>query len=205
LELSVLDMDLVNMGNRARRAIRGLKVKMQVADEHISLRNISDEIMAGLGRKGFTECNRCFVGVPVAGRLPNPEDTELAEGKKGKGSSASSIDKNRASSTKAPKTAKPEVAYSDLLSKHTSSDSVNDGIADMVARVGRWWYSRCYESLVLPEAGEAGATPSANLLENSIWRDEALIRECEKRGTSFRLLIGYAQKPEVDVRRTVSV
>jgi SAM-dependent methyltransferase len=205
LELSVLDMDLVNMGNRARRAIRGLKVKMQVADENISLRNISDEIMAGLGRKGFTECNRCFVGVPVAGRLPNPEDTEQAEGKKRKGSGASSSDRNKPPSVKASKKAKPEVPYSDLLSKHSSSDSMDDGIADMVARVGRWWYSRCYESLILPEADEPGTAPSASLLENSIWRDEALIRECEKRGTSFRLLIGYAQKPEVDVRRTVSV
>ena len=75
----------------------------------------------------------------------------------------------------------------------------------MVARVGRWWYSRCYESLVLPEAGEPGTAAFGNLLENSIWRDDNLIRECEKRGTTFRLLIGYAQKPEVGVRRTVSV
>jgi hypothetical protein len=57
---------------------------------------------------------------------------------------------------------------------------------------------------VLPEAGEAGANPG-DLLESSIWRDESLIKECEKRGTSFRLLIGYAQKPEVGFRRTVSV
>lgn len=192
LELSVLDMDLVNMGNRARRAVRGLKVKMQVADEQISLRNISDEIMAGLGRKGFTECNRCFVGVPVAGKLPNPEEMKRS------GSTTSS--QKSKGTPKAAKKPKPEVSFSDLLSKHSSSDSTADGIADMVARVGRWWYSRCYESLVLPEAGEDG-----NVLENSIWRDESLIRECEKRGTSFRLLIGYAQKPEVGVRRTVSV
>jgi SAM-dependent methyltransferase len=199
LELSVLDVDLVNMGNRARRAIRGLKVKIQVADEQVSLRNISDEIMAGLGRKGFTECNRCFVGVPVAGKLPSIEDGESSEGRKRNGSSAS---KDQA----APKAAKPEMSFSDLLTKHSSTDSsTDDGITAMVSRVGRWWYSRCYESLVLPEAGEAGAEFSGNLLENSIWKDEGLLRECEKRGTSFRLLIGYAQKPEVGVRRTVSV
>jgi SAM-dependent methyltransferase len=198
LELSVLDLDLVNMGNRARRAVRGLKVKMQVADEQVSLRNISDEIMANLGRKGFTECNRCFVGVPVAGKLPNPNDVDIPEVTKRKGSPAESL-------PKPPKQPKAEVSYSDLLNARASSQSNDDGIADMVARVGRWWYSRCYESLVLPEAGEPGAATSGNLLETSIWRDDSLIKECEKRGTSFRLLIGYAQKPEVGVRRTVSV
>jgi hypothetical protein len=204
LELSVLDLDLVNMGNRARRAVRGLKVKMQVADENVSLRNISDEMMNLLGRKGFTECNRCFVGVPVAGTLPSSNDSNASPGKKRKGSTASSIGRRKgsAASTNPPK---PEVSFSELLNKHASTDSTDTTITDMVARVGRWWYSRCYESLVLPEAGEEGAATSGNLLESSIWRDESLINECEKRGTSFRLLIGYAQKPEVGVRRTVSV
>jgi hypothetical protein len=104
-----------------------------------------------------------------------------------------------------PKGPKPELSFSDLLNASASSDSTDNGITDMVARVGRWWYSRCYESLVLPEAGEPGAAASGNLLETSIWRDESLINECEKRGTSFKLLIGYAKKPEVGVRRTVSV
>ncbi len=31
LEFSVLDMDLVNMGNRARRAVRGLKIEAATA------------------------------------------------------------------------------------------------------------------------------------------------------------------------------
>jgi len=208
LELSVLDLDLVNMGNRARRAVRGLKVKMQVADENTSLRNMSDEIIGLLGRKGFTECNRCFVGVPVAGQLPGPDDSSCASPQKSrKGSTASSL--NNPSSSKQAKTTptpKPELSFSELLDMQTSSDDSNEnGIADMVARVGRWWYSRCYESVVLPEAGEPGAAASGSMLETSMWRDEALVRECEKRGTSFRLLIGYAQKPEVGVRRTVSV
>ncbi|KAF2022136.1 hypothetical protein BU24DRAFT_38665 [Aaosphaeria arxii CBS 175.79] len=201
LELSVLDLDLVNMGNRARRAVRSLKVRMQVADEHVSLRNISDEIMAGLGRKGFAECNRCFVGVPVAGRLPSSDEAETRR----KGSTASSIGKASTSAPKAKNTSKPEVSFSELLNAQSSSESTDDSITDMVARVGRWWYSRCYESLVLPEAGQPGSANSGNLLESSIWRDENLIKECEKRGTSFKLLIGYAQKPEVGVRRTVSV
>jgi SAM-dependent methyltransferase len=206
LEFSVLDLDLVNMGNRARRAVRGLKMRMQVAEENTSLRNISDEIMAGLGRKGFVECNRCVVGVPVAGKLPNIDDTQSTKNSKSKrtGSVASSASK-KSGNLPPPKGPKPEVSFSDLLNASSSSESTDNGIADMVARVGRWWYSRCYESLVLPEAGEPGAATSGNLLQNSIWRDENLINECEKRGTSFKLLIGYAQKPEVGVRRTVSV
>lgn len=199
LELSVLDLDLVNMGNRARRAVRGLKVKMQVADEHISLRNASDEYMNMVGRKGFTDCNRCFVGVPVAGLLPGAEDGD-AEGRTRKGSTASTTDQARAA-----RPPRADVSFSDLLSTRNSSESTDNTIADMVARVGRWWYSRCYEALVLPEAGEAEAANSGKLLQSSIWRDDSLINECERRGTSFRLLIGYAQKPEVGVRRTVSV
>jgi len=202
LEFSVLDMDLVNMGNRARRAVRGLKMRMQVADESISLRNISDEVMAGIGRKGFVECNRCVVGVPVAGKLPNLDDVKQNITKR-KGSTASSSSKTN--NTSVPKGPKPEVSFSDLLNATSSSESNDTGITDMVARVGRWWYSRCYESLVLPEAGQPGAAASGNLLETSIWRDQSLINECEKRGTSFKLLIGYAKKPEVGVRRTVSV
>lgn len=203
LEFSVLDLDLVNMGNRARRAVRGLKMRMQVADDSLSLRNISDEIMAGLGRKGFIECNRCVVGVPVAGKLPSPEDAKNSTTKR-TGSTASSNSK-KSGTLPVPKGPKPEVSFSDLLNASSSSESTDNGITDMVARVGRWWYSRCYESLVLPEAGEPGAANSGNLLESSIWRDENLISECEKRGTSFKMLIGYAQKPEVGVRRTVSV
>jgi hypothetical protein len=203
LEFSVLDMDLVNMGNRARRAVRGLKMRMQVADESISLRNISDEVMAGIGRKGFVECNRCVVGVPVAGKLPNLDDVKQTITKR-KGSTASSSSKTN-NNMPLPKGPKPEVSFSDLLNATSSSESNDNGITDMVARVGRWWYSRCYESLVLPEAGEPGAASSGNLLETSIWRDPSLINECEKRGTSFKLLIGYAKKPEVGVRRTVSV
>lgn len=204
LEFSVLDLDLVNMGNRARRAIRGLKVRMQEADEKVSLCNVSDEIMASIGRKGFEECNRCFVGVPVAGRLPGLDDVDSPV-KKRKGSSASTLSRNKSSTSKTSKDAKADLSFSDLLNKHTSSASTDQGITDMVARVGRWWYSRCYESLVLPEAGEADAVSSSCNLENSIWLDEKLIKECETRGTTFRLLIGYAQKPEVGVRRTVSV
>ena len=200
LEFSVLDLDLVNMGNRARKAVRELKMDIHRVDDSISLRNISDEIIAGLGRKRFVECKSCVVGVPVAGNLPTPQDVNHPMRK----NSVSS--RKRADSNLQPsKMAKTEPSFSDLLNTSTPSESTDKGIAEKVARVGRWWYSRCYESIVLPDAeGPDGALPS-DILKNSIWRDSKLVSECEELGTSFRLLIGYAQKPEVGVRRTVSV
>lgn len=189
------------MGNRARRAVRGLKMDIRHVDETISLRNISDEIIAGLGRKRFVECKSCVVGVPVAGKLPTPNDVNHPMRKNSTASSHGRANSNLQS----PRGPKPELSFSDLLNTSTPSESTNKGIAEKVARVGRWWYSRCYESIVLPDGEGPDGAPPSDILKKSIWRDESLISECEKRGTSFRLLIGYAQKPEIGVRRTVSV
>ncbi|KAF3042516.1 hypothetical protein E8E11_007577 [Didymella keratinophila] len=201
LEFSVLDLDLVNMGNCARRAVRQLKMDIHRVDDSISLRNISDEIIAGLGRKRFVECKSCVVGVPVAGNLPSLTD---ANHPMRKNSTASS--RKRADSDLNPTTLpKFEPSFSDLLKTSNPSESTDKGIADKVARVGRWWYSRCYESIVLPDGEGPDAALSSDLLKNSIWRDSKLISECEEMGTTFRMLIGYAQKPEVSLRRHVSV
>lgn len=201
LEFSVLDLDLVNMGNRARRAVRQLKMDIHRVDETISLRNISDEIIANLGRKRFVECKSCVVGVPVAGNLPAPNDVNHPMRKNSTASSRKRADSN----LQPPRVPKPEPSFSDLLNTATPSESTDKGIAEKVARVGRWWYSRCYESIVLPHGGGSDGAPPTDILKDSIWRDTNLINECENLGTSFRLLIGYAQKPEVGVRRTVSV
>ena len=166
LEISVLDLDMMNMGNRARRAVRMLKVRMQVADNTLSLKPVSDNIQKMLGRRGFESLNRCMVGVPVAGKVSDSrpgsfDDTNLSLG--------------------------------DMLKDQ--SEQGDEGITKMVAKVGRWWYTRCYELGVLPDGD----------LERSIWNDKALLKECEKRETSFKLLICYAQKPLAPRRRTVSV
>jgi serine/threonine protein kinase len=186
LEFSVLDLDPVNMGNRARRAIRGLKMRLQVTDDSISLCNISDEIITSINRRGFIEGDRCMVGVPVASELSIPEDT-------------------KAPTLVTPEGPRPEISFADLLYTSETSESSNNGITGMVARVGRWWHSRCYESLVLPEANEpSSAANYGKTPESSIWKDKNLISECKMRGTSFRMLIGYAQKPESSVQCTVS-
>ncbi|KAI9772673.1 MAG: hypothetical protein M1840_000268 [Geoglossum simile] len=166
LEISVLDLDMMNMGNRARRAVRMLKVKLHVEDDTLSLRPISDNIQRMLGRRGFENLNRCMVGVPVAGRVAD--------------SRAGSLDER-------------EFSYNNTEKDRTQGD---EGVTKMAPRVGRWWYSRCYESPLFPENGD---------VSRSIWNDRALLRECEKRKTSFKMLLCYAQKPLAPLRRTVSV
>lgn len=166
LEMSILDLDMVNMGNRARRAVRMLKVRMQVADPEISLKPASDNIQKMLGRRGFENLNRCMVNVPIAGHISD--------------SRAGSFDEK-------------DMSLGDMLKD--SSQQGDEGISKMIAKVGRWWYTRCYEMSVLPHDN----------LERSIWADRALLRECEKRETGLKLLICFAQKPLAPKRRTVSM
>ncbi|MCJ1462130.1 hypothetical protein MMC07_000730 [Pseudocyphellaria aurata] len=166
LEMSILDLDMVNMGNRARRAVRMLKVRMQVADPDVSLKPASDNIQKMLGRRGFENLNRCMVHVPIAGHISDSRAGSFEE-------------KN--------------MSLGDMLKD--SSQQGDEGISKMVAKVGRWWYTRCYEMGVLPHDD----------MERSIWADRALLRECEKRETGLKLLICFAQKPSTPKRRTVSM
>lgn len=166
LEMSILDLDMVNMGNRARRAVRMLKVKMQVAEPDVSLKPASDNIQKMLGRRGFENLNRCMVNVPIAGHISD--------------SRAGSFDEK-------------DMSLGDMLKD--PSQQGDEDITKMVAKVGRWWYTRCYETSVLPHDD----------MERSIWADKALLKECEKRETGLKLLICYAQKPLSPKRRTVSM
>ena len=166
LEMSILDLDMVNMGNRARRAVRTLKVRMQAAEPEVSLKPVSDNIQKILGRRGFENLNRCTVSVPVSGSLSD--------------SRAGSFDEK-------------DMSLGDILKD--PSQQGDESITKMVSKVGRWWYTRCYEMSVLPD----------HEMESSIWTDKALLRECEKSETGFRLLICYAQKPLAPRRRTISI
>ena len=169
---------MLNMGNRARKAVRELKMAMaaEAAGEgsEVCLKPMSDLFLKLVGRRGFEGLQRCFVGVPV---------TASAEGLEGVDVVAGVAD---------------GFSFSDLL-RAESKDGQDEGITRMVARVGRWWYSRCYESLVMLRSGEEAD------VGKSIWSDESLMRECEKRGTGLRLMVCCAQKPDCPVRRTISV
>ena len=121
LEVSILDLDLMNMGNRARRALRDLKVRMQTADNTVTLKPSSDLILRLLGRRGFENVQCCTLGVPVAGNLVS--------------SSVTSVDE-------------PSPPHLSELLKDRS-EAGDQGITKMVARVGRWWYRHCYEMSAL--------------------------------------------------------
>lgn len=186
LEISALDMDMMNMGSRARSALRGLKTQMQAEDSSVSLKPLSDTFQRLLYRRGFENLNRCFVGIPAAGRIPGSRD----EGSTPEPHSASVESSTGSSSKKMDEDMPP---FGDLfLSQGQAGD---EGVTKMVSKVGRWWYSRCYESLILPNGD----------ITKSIWTDDALVRECEKRSTNLKLMICYAQKPDCPVRRTISV
>ena len=64
----------------------------------------------------------------------------------------------------------------------------------MVAKVGRYWFLRSFEAAVLPDGD----------LKKSIWAEKKVLHECKNRGSGFKLLIAYAQKPVENRRRTVS-
>ena len=185
LEISALDMDMMNMGSRARAALRRLKTQIQSEDSSVSLKPLSDTFQRLLYRRGFENLNRCIVGIPAAGRIPGSRD---------EGSTPEPHSASVESSTGSSKRMDEDMpSFGDLFL--SSGQAGDEGVTKMVSKVGRWWYSRCYESLILPNGD----------LTRSIWTDDALVRECEKRSTNLRLMICYAQKPDCPVRRTISV
>ncbi|TVY90996.1 hypothetical protein LAWI1_G007069 [Lachnellula willkommii] len=165
LEMAILDLDMMNMGNRARRAVRGLKVKIQALDPGMSLGSASDTVLRIVGKRGFGEIKSCNVGVPVASTVPSKKTNEK----------------------------KDERSLADMMKD--DSDAGDEGITKMVAKVGRWWYTRCYEMDVLPDAD----------VSRSLFNDGPLLSECETWNSSFKLVVAYAQKPVLGRRRTSSV
>lgn len=177
LEMAILDLDMMNMGNRARRAVRALKVQIQVADPGINLGSASDLVLKCVGKRGFSDVKSCKVGVPVASTIPS--------------SASSSNPKGDEVGAKAQ--GKEELSLAEMMKD--SSSAGDEGITKMVAKVGRWWYTRCYEMGVMPDGD----------VSRSLFNDPALLNECEKWNSSFKLVVAYAQKPISGRRRGASV
>lgn len=187
LEIAVLDLELVNMGSHTHKAVKGLKTRMLVRDTSVCLGNLSDVLVRMIGRKGFEGVQRCVVGVPAAGRMRSQDHSSS-------GSDSFAVppwqrDSRTGSATKADLVNPLSGAYDAL---HELNKETDEDITKMIAKVGRWWWSSCYEKALLPT-------------DHSIWNEQGLLRECELQRTSFRLLICYAQKPMQTRRRTVSV
>ncbi|THC88468.1 hypothetical protein EYZ11_012086 [Aspergillus tanneri] len=207
MEMSVLDLDMVNMGIRTRKAVRQLKERTYLTDLNISLKPASDSIQRLLGRHGFDNLRRCMVRIPTAGVIVRSSGSSSS-------TSSSASNPSTMATTATPLTAfsgpsnsslgaqskahgksnDTDLSLGDLLSDPSPSLSNDESIRKIVAKVGRWWYTRCYEIPVLPN-GDSSL---------SIWADRKVLRECQKQGTGFRLLIAYAQKPS-EKRRTASV
>ncbi|RHZ46652.1 uncharacterized protein CDV56_103273 [Aspergillus thermomutatus] len=209
MEMSVLDLDMVNMGIRTRKAVRMLKEKTYLSDAYISLKPASDSLQKLLGLQGFDGLRRCMVRIPVTGVIVRSSASSSSTSSSnpstsaptGTPSTAFSALTSSSTSTQQPKvhgkspSNDTDLSLGDLLSDPSPSPSNDESIRKIVAKVGRWWYTRCYEIPVLPNGDAA----------SSIWADKRVLRECQKRCTGFRLLIVYAQKPSEVKRRTASV
>ncbi|KAL2133604.1 hypothetical protein VTI74DRAFT_2042 [Chaetomium olivicolor] len=183
IELSILDVDLNNMGNRCRRTVRRLKERIHASAPDTSLASTSDLILRLIGRRGFQDIKTCRVGVPVASTIARSSGSSEASAN-GKRNPVVGQDSNKVN--KLPKPKKDERSLPEMI--NDESPVADESIAQSVAKVGRWWYSRCYESAVAPGIG-----PSSR---QSIWHDRALLAECEAWGTSLKLMVCHARVPD---------
>nr|CDP25350.1 Putative protein of unknown function [Podospora anserina S mat+] len=177
IELSILDVDFNNMGNRGRRAVRRLKERIHARTPDTSLGSTSDLMLRLINRKGFTDIKTCRVGIPVASPATRS---------------------SRVSFTQTNTNKKDERSLPELMSEE--GPVADESITSMVAKVGRWWYTRCYESagVANPGMGWPGS-------KGSMWRDRMLVKECEEWGTSLKLMVCYGRVPDGNRARVASI
>lgn len=186
LEMSILDVDLNNMGNRCRRTVRRLKERIHARAPDISLAPASDLILRLIGRRGFTDIKTCRVGVPVASSIARSSVIEPGTG--GKRSSVT------ASAGQGPSRPKKKDQRSLFEMMKDEGPVADESIVKSVAKIGRWWYSRCYESAAGPPGLSAGSTTGSRA--SSMWNDKALLAECQEWGTSLKLMVCHARAPD---------
>ena len=163
LEVTMLDADLMSVGTRTQRAVDLVKAIMQRenSSEAAAARPASEKVLRILARKGFEDINKCFLGLPAVGKVDSRCETD---------------------GTAAP-AAGPGTAAPDKEREQSPDDP--EAISEVISKVGRWWYSRCYEGVI---------TANGEHMGRSMWADRALLRECKKRRTNFRMLVCCARK-----------
>jgi hypothetical protein len=176
IELAVLDVDLNNMGNRGRRTVRRLKERIHANAPDTCLGSAADLIIRLLGRKGFVDIKTCRVGVPVASAIARSSASETNSGKR--------------EGDEVGRTPRREKRDERTLAEMMNDESAvaDESITKMVAKVGRWWYSQCYENAAVASPGLGSS--------RSLWSDKALLAECEEWGTSLKLMVCHARVPE---------
>jgi SAM-dependent methyltransferase len=81
LEVTLLDADLMNAGPRAQRAVDLVKAIMQRENptEGSAYRPASEKVLRILGKKGFEDMSKCFVGLPAVGKVDSHSEMEQGE------------------------------------------------------------------------------------------------------------------------------
>ncbi|KAG5942923.1 hypothetical protein E4U60_007026 [Claviceps pazoutovae] len=167
IELSILDFTFNDMGSRGQRTVRNLRAKIQLQNPAVHFRaSTADLITRLLGTMGYADIKTARIGIPVTGSL-------LQTGSQTSKKIQSGLGKDNHVSGLAAE-----------LRRRDESLPADDHVTRIVSRVGRWWYSRCYEDTAgLPH-------------EKSIWNDESLLSECEQFGTSMKLMVCSARAPD---------
>lgn len=154
------------MGTRARRAVRKLRERLlPVVGAASGGGSCSDLLLRVLGRKGFVDIKTCRVGVPLAGGGAKRTGTETSSRQR-----------------------RETKTLAEIMS--AEGPGADENITKMVAKVGRWWYERCYESVALE--ADSGTTAKTK----SMWSDPALLAECEEWRTSLKLMVCHARIPD---------
>lgn len=183
LELVVLDLDIVNMGVHARRAIKELKIKLTAADKTVSLKPIIDNVQTVLGSNGFSNVNRCMVCVPVVGKPAGSLDSS-SESRSSTGSTG--LQERRVSAGPRPHGSlgsQANFSLNDLVADH--SENADAKIGKMISKTARSWWQHCFEAGIMMKGGRS----------KSVFANRDVLTECKGRGASFKLLIAYTQKP----------
>lgn len=185
IELSILDVDMNNMGNRARRAVRRLKERVHTRSPDVNLASSSDLLLRLLGRKGFTDIKTCRVGVPLASTIAEScsSSSSRSGGTTSTSASASASGRSTTGTAGGTRRVKRETRSLAEMMK-AEGPGADESITKMVAKVGRWWYDRCYESIALESGGR------------SMWAERALLAECEEWRTSLKLMVCHARIPD---------
>lgn len=157
MELSILDVDLNNMGNRGRRAVRRLKEGIHTRNSEMNLASTADLMLRLLGRKKFADIKSCRVGVPVASSIAKGLGVGVGKGK-----------------------GREQRSLAEMMSD--DSELADENIAKMVSKVARWWYARCYEGVAAPVGGaRKGMWDGGVLAECEQWGTSLKLMVCYAR------------------------
>ena len=168
LEMSILDVDLNDMGSYGYQAVRQLKEQIFETAPETNLASTADLMVHQVRENGFSDIRALRIRIPVARSIVRAHgDSKVREAK----SFAEQSQKENYQSD-----------LSDTMSHPNSK--VDTRTAKMVGPVSCWWHARCY-----------GSASSLNVT-TGIWSDKALLKECERMGTSFNLMLCCGRAPD---------